>query len=114
MWPASRRHEGRLDDGYDVFAAGVLRAQGGALVGVETAGEERAHDARLDELPVSLGRLGEQAALVVAEIEDGGILEQMAVEIPDFVFAEISAFGHDAEEPLQRFEIGRASCRERV
>ena len=57
-----RGHEDRLDEGDDVFAAGVLRAKGGALAGVQAAREERAHDAGLDELPVRLGGLGEQAA----------------------------------------------------
>ena len=72
---AERGHEDRLDQGDDVLAAGVLRAQRGPLVGVQAAGEEGAHDARLDELPVRLGGLDQQVALFIVEVEDGGFLE---------------------------------------
>ena len=99
---AERGHEHGFDEGHDVVPAGVLRAQRGQLVGVEAAGKEGAHDAGLDELPVRLGGLRQDAALVVVQVEDGGILEQMAVEVANLVGAEHAALGHRAEERFER------------
>ena len=84
------------------LAAGVLRAQRGQLVGVQAAGKEGAHDAGLDELPIRLGGFRQDAALVIVQLEDGGILEQMAVEVANLVMAEHAALGHRAKERFER------------
>ncbi len=99
---AERGHEHGLNDGDDVVPAGELRAQRGQLVGVQAAGKEGAHDAGLDVLPIRLGRVREDAALVIVQIEDGGILEKMAVEMANLVSAEHAARGHRAEERFER------------
>ena len=98
---AEGSHEDRLDQGDDVLAAGVLRAEGGPLVGVQATGKEGAHDAGLDELPVGFGGFGQGAALVIVQLEDGGVLEEVAVEVANLVLAEHAALGH---RPKQGFE----------
>src|SRR5438552_7649645 len=50
--PPERLHENRFDEGFDVGFAGIVGAELRALVFVQRALEEGAHDARLDKLPV--------------------------------------------------------------
>ena len=98
---AERGHEHGFNQGDDVGPPGVLRSQRGQLVGVQTTGKEGAHDARLDELPIRLGSFGEGAALFLVQVKDGGILEEMAVEVANLVWPKQAARGHRAK---QRFE----------
>ena len=75
-----------------------MRAQRGQLVGVQAAGKEGAHDAGLDGLPIRFGGFREDAALVIVQLENAGILEEMAVEVANLVLAEQAALGHRAEK----------------
>ena len=99
---AERCHEHGFDKRLDVGLARVVRAELGTLGGVERALEERAHDARLDKLPVGLTRIGELAQFLPGELKDGEILEEVAVEMANPVFAERAAGGHDGEETFER------------
>ena len=64
-------HQDRLHQRLDVGFAGVVRAQLRALAFIQRALKKRAHDARLDELPVGLGGFAQNAKLRFGEFKDG-------------------------------------------
>ncbi|MCX6911246.1 MAG: hypothetical protein NTY01_24835 [Verrucomicrobia bacterium] len=99
---AKRSHKHRLNHRLDVVLAGVVRAELRASAFIQGAFKERAHDARLDELPVRIARVGEFPQFILGEFKDGSFLKQMAVEVTDFVFAESAALGHDREKCFER------------
>ena len=65
---------------------------------IEGALEKRSHDARLNELPVGLARFGKFPPFFLGQFKDGRFLEEVAVEVTDFVGAETAAFGHLAKK----------------
>jgi hypothetical protein len=97
----SGSHEHRLDEGFDVRLAGVVGAQLRCAGLVQRALEEGAEDAGLDELPVRFRGVGQGADLLRGELEHGGLLEQVAVEVADLARAEGAAPRHDLEQLLQ-------------
>src|SRR6266542_2619096 len=100
--PPERLHENGLDEGFDVGFAGVVSAELGALIFVEGAFEERAHDAGFNELPVGFAGGGELAQFGFGEFKDAGFLKEVAVEMTNFVFAKGAAGGHDGEQLFER------------
>src|SRR2546425_4057816 len=80
-----------------------LRAELAAVLKIQGAFKERAHDAGLNELPVGKARFRELPQLIFGEFKNRGFLEQMAVEMADFVFAEWAPFGHDFEKLFECF-----------
>ena len=85
-----RSHEHGFNERFDVGFAGVVRAKLRAKIAftVESAFKQRAHDARLDKLPVRFRRVGQPANFIVRKLEHCGILEQVSVEMADLVFAK--------------------------
>ena len=98
--PAQGRHEHRLHDQQDVFAAGVVRAQLGALGRVQAAGEERAEDSRLDGRPVQGGDPVQNGQPVGVQVEHDVIVEQPAVEVTDCTRRSQSPSAHGVKELL--------------
>jgi hypothetical protein len=104
---AERSHEDGFDEGDDVGFGGVVRAELGTLGGLEGAFEERAHDAGLDTAPIGLGGGRELADFLGEKFEDGGVFEEVAVEVADGMRAVEPAGGHRAEEGFEgRGEVG--------
>jgi len=98
--------EGANDDWFDeqedVFFAGVVGSDEGAAGGVEGALEEGSEDGRGDVEPVVIfGDFVEDAEVGEVELDDGGRVEQAAVEVADAVRAEDSVlFAHGLESSL--------------
>jgi hypothetical protein len=78
-----------------------MRAELRALVRVEPALEQISHDAGLDELPVGFAGDGELADFFFRQLEDGGVFEEVPVEVTNLVRPEGAAFRHGAEQILQ-------------
>ena len=97
--------EGLHQDGFhqcfDVGFAGVMRAQLVPVAFVQSALKQRAHDARLNKLPVRLRRLAQNPKLLLVQFKNARIVKQMPVEMTNLVRAKIAAFGHDAKEVFQ-------------
>ena len=73
--PPPRRHEHRFDQRLDVRLARVMSAELRALLRLDRPLEQRSHDARLDELPIGLRRLGQQADFLLGQFKDRCLLE---------------------------------------
>ena len=58
-FPAQWRHQNRFNQRADVRLAGVVCAKLGALAFVQGAFKQRAHNGRLNELPVGFGGFDE-------------------------------------------------------
>ena len=100
---AERSHEHGFHQRSDVLLTREVRAQLRALVRVQAALEERAEDGWFDELPVRLGSFREQPNLILGQLEHGGVLEEMAVEVTDFVMTKRAALRHDGKQFLKTF-----------
>src|SRR5439155_10241803 len=100
---AKRSHEHRFNERSDVGFAGVVRAELRALLRLNSALKQRAHDARLNELPVGFGGFRELGDFSLGQFKDGRFLEQVAVEVASCLGAEVPPFGHDAEKFFQQF-----------
>lgn len=93
-----RPDDHRLDDHHDLVAVGVVGAELAALVGVETALEQRAQDGRIDVPPVLLrGRVNERD-LVSGQGEGEVVVEQAAVEMGYPLEADAPARLHRQEQ----------------
>ena len=75
-----RADDHRLDDPHDLVAVGVVRAELGALVGVEPAFEQGSEDRRVDLRPVERRRLERRVDLVPFQRQGGVVVEKTAVE----------------------------------
>lgn len=80
-----------------------MRAELRALVGIEAALEEITHDAGLDELPVGFAGNGELGDFFFGQFKDGGVFEEMTVEVANLVRAEGAAGRHLREEVFEDF-----------
>ena len=80
-----------------------MRADLRALVWIEAALEKIAHDARLNELPISFTSSCERADFLFVQLENCCLLKEMAVEMTNLVPAKTAAGRHCREQFFKRF-----------
>ncbi len=94
--------EGLHDDGVhedvDILLAGEVRPELGPLGGVESAFEQGAEDGGLNLAPVQNGGGGDLGDFRGGQLGDGGVVEEVAVEVEDGFEAELPAGGHGVKE----------------
>ncbi len=93
-FPAQRCQHDRLDEDFNIFAAGIMGAELGAFGGIEPTLEQGAEDRRVHGIPFELRGLVDGVDLVFREFQRGCVGEQVAVEVPDFIDAKRAAMGH--------------------
>ena len=76
-------------------------AELGPLAFIQGPFKERSHDARLNELPIGFGGFAQNPKLFLVEFKDTRIIEQVPVEMPNFVLTKTAARGHDFKQLFQ-------------
>lgn len=103
-------HDGHAHQPLDVGAGRVVGAQAAAFVLVEGLFQQGAEDGRVHLAPVGPGGGQQLTDLLAAQLEDGGVLEETAVEVADAGVddrAELGARLHLAPQLLQAVgEVG--------
>ena len=100
----------RLDQQHDLVPVRVVRAELGALAGIEAALEQRSEDRRVDLRPVQVRCRQHRLDVGPLQRQRVGVVEEPAVEPGHRLEADPAAEGHHPEELAGEFaELGR--CR---
>lgn len=86
-----------IDEDIDIFLAREVRAELGALGGVQATLEQGAEDGGLDRTPIQPGGGGDAGDFIGGQVGDGGAVEQVSVEMQDGFQPEFATFGHRLE-----------------
>ena len=95
---AERVDDNRVDQDLDVGPPGVLRPELRPLVRVHPAFEEGPQDRGIDGAPIEPRGDLDAGDLAGGQFEDGGVGEEVAVEVSDRVEPEVSPLGHRGEQ----------------
>jgi len=87
-----------LDQGFDVLATGVVGAELGAFGGIKSTLKKGPENGCVHGIPFELRGFIDGVDLVSRELQRRRVGEKIAVEVADFIDAELTAVGHALEQ----------------